>query len=142
VQIHPWATTAAVGARCAFMQRPDAFWQLHNAIFQNQEVISAENVWEKILGFARAAGLDADALKACMSSPEPIAAVEANVHDGQAVSVNSTPTVFVNGRPVVGGDKATVDQYIGFELLPQHVTADARSSPATTPAQSPKDSKH
>ena len=141
VQIHPWATTAAVGARCAFMQRPDAFWQLHDAIFQNQEVISAENVWEKILGFARAAGLDADALKACMSSPEPIAAVEANVHDGQSLSVNSTPTVFVNGRPVVGGDKATVEQYIGFELLAQHVTPDVRASPSATPAQSPKNPK-
>jgi protein-disulfide isomerase len=142
VQIHPWATTAAVGARCAFMQRPDAFWQLHDAIFLNQEVISAENVWEKILAFARAAGLDADALKVCMSSPEPIAAIEANVHDGQTLSVNSTPTVFVNGRPVVGGDKATVDQYIGFELLAQHVTPDVRSTPVAAPAQSPKNPKH
>jgi protein-disulfide isomerase len=140
-QIHPWATTAAVGARCAFMQRPDAFWQLHDAIFQNQQVISAENVWEKIVAFARAANLDADALKACMSSPEPIAAIEANVHDGQALSGNSTPTVFVNGRPVVGGDKATVEQYIGFELQAQHVASDVRASPAAASPQSPKSPK-
>jgi protein-disulfide isomerase len=137
-QIHPWATTAAVGARCAFMQQPDAFWQLHDAIFQNQGVISTENVWEKILGFARVAGLDPDALKMCMSSPEPIKAIEANVHDGQAVSINSTPTVFVNGRPVVGGDKATVQQYIDFELQAQHVASVPRNSPvAASPQRSP-----
>jgi len=143
VQIHPWATTAAVGARCAFMQRPEAFWQLHDAIFQNQEVISAENVWDKTLAFARAANLDADALKACMSSPEPIAAIEANVHDGQALSVNSTPTVFVNGRPVVGGDKATLEQYIDYELQVKHVAFNVpAASPVATLPRSSATPKH
>jgi protein-disulfide isomerase len=141
-QIHPWATTAAVGARCAFMQQPDAFWQVHDAIFQNQDVISTENVWEKILGFARAAGLDPDSLKACMASPEPIKAIEGNVHDGQTVSVTSTPTVFVNGRPVVGGDKATVQQYIDYELQAQHVPSAARTSPGAVVPHTPSTPKH
>jgi protein-disulfide isomerase len=141
-QIHPWATTAAVGARCAFMQQPEAFWQLHDAIFQSQEVISAENVWNKILAFARAANLDAEALKACMSSPEPIGAIEANVRDGQTLSVNSTPTVFVNGRPVVGGDKATLEQYIDFELQVKHVAFNVPASSVATPPRSPATPRH
>jgi protein-disulfide isomerase len=124
------------------MQEPSAFWRLHDAIFQNQEVISAENVWEKILGFARAASLDTGALKACMSSPEPVAAIEANVRDGQGLSVNSTPTVFINGRPVVGGDKATVEQYIDYELQAKHVVSGFRSSPIATPTASPATPDH
>jgi protein-disulfide isomerase len=141
-QIHPWATTAAVGARCAFMQRPEAFWQLHDAIFQNQEVISAENVWDKILAFARATNLDADALKTCMSSSEPIAAIEANVRDGQKLSVNSTPTIFVNGRPVVGGDRVTLEQYIDYELQVNRVAFNAPPSPAATSPRSAATLKH
>jgi protein-disulfide isomerase len=135
VQIHPWATTAAVGARCVFIQQPDAFWQVHDAIFQNQDVISTENVWDKVLGFSRAVGLDSEALKVCMSSQEPIKAIQADVHEGQAVSVNSTPTVFVNGRPVVGGDKVTVEQYIEYELQAQHAASAARNSPSAAVPQ-------
>ena len=33
-----------------------------------------------------------------------------------ALGVNSTPTVYVNGRPNVGGDPAALSQFIDFEL--------------------------
>jgi protein-disulfide isomerase len=115
-QIHPWTGTASVGARCAYMQSPDAFWQFHDAIFENQDLISTENVWEKLTGFAKTAGLDTDAFKACMSSPEAPKAVEANRADGLAVGVTSTPTVFVNGRMLIGGDKQALEQFIKYEL--------------------------
>ncbi|MGB8540386.1 MAG: thioredoxin domain-containing protein [Candidatus Acidiferrales bacterium] len=114
-QIHPWTETASIGARCAYMQSPDAFWQLHDAIFENQDLISAENVWEKLTAFAKAAGLDTDAFKACMSSPEAEKAVDTNRADGIAVGVTSTPTVFVNGRMLIGGDRPTLEQYIKYE---------------------------
>jgi protein-disulfide isomerase len=115
-EIHPWAQTAAVGARCAYMQKPNSFWTIQDQIFENQDLISSENVWEKLAGFAAQDGLDADAFKACMPSPEPAQAVTANRRDGEALNVNSTPTAFINGRTVAGGDKLTVEQYIRFEL--------------------------
>ena len=133
VQLHPWAYTAALGARCAFVQRPDAFWRVHNSIFDNQDLISTENVWEKVLGFGKQAGLDPDALKSCMSSPEAQQAVKANLADGQAVSVNSTPTVFVNGRPIVGGDKDTLQQYLNYEMRIQHLDTAAHPSASPPP---------
>ena len=114
-QIHPWTETASIGARCAYMQSPDAFWQLHDAIFENQDLISTENVWEKLTGFAKAAGLDTDAFKVCMSSPEAQKTVAANRADGIAVGVTSTPTVFVNGRMLIGGDRPTLEQYIKYD---------------------------
>jgi protein-disulfide isomerase len=116
MQVHPWAATAAVGGRCAFDQSPAAFWKIHDAVFDDQDLISAENVWDKLLGFAKEAGLNADTFKACMSSPDAQKAVEDNRAEGVALGVNSTPTVYVNGRPLVGGDPATLEQYINFEL--------------------------
>jgi protein-disulfide isomerase len=92
------------------------FWTFQAQIFANQDLISAENVWEKVVSFAAQDNLDADAFKTCMSSPEAKAAIEANHRDGEALSVNSTPTIFVNGRPLPGGDKATLEQYIKYEL--------------------------
>jgi protein-disulfide isomerase len=119
-QIHPWAETAAIGGRCAFEQSPEAFWKVHDAIFENQDVISAENVWDKLVAFASDAGLNADTFKACLSSPDAQKAVEADHAEGVALGVNSTPTVYVNGRPIAGGDPATLQQYIDFELGPQN----------------------
>lgn len=116
VAVHPWAMTAAIGGRCAYMQSPDAFWVIHDGLFENQEFISAANIWEKLLEFAGQAGLDKDAFKACLASPDAQKAIEANMADAQVMSVNSTPTVFVNGRPVVGGDPSTLQQYIDYEL--------------------------
>jgi protein-disulfide isomerase len=116
VDIHPWAQTAAIGARCAFMQSPAAFWKMHDAIFKNQDNITPDNAWDQLNGFAKDEGLDADAFKACMSSPEAGKAVDANRADAAALGVSSTPTVYVNGRPVVGGDPNTVVQYIQYEL--------------------------
>ena len=108
LQMHPWAETAAIGGRCAFEQSPQAFWKVHDSIFENQDVISTENVWDKLVAFASDAGLNADTFKACLSSPDAQKAVEAERAEGVALGVNSTPTAFVNGRPLAGGDPATL----------------------------------
>jgi protein-disulfide isomerase len=131
--IHPWAMTAALGARCAYMQSPDAFWTVHNQIFENQELISATNVWDKLLEYAATAGLDKDAFKACMASPEAQKAVDANIADGKALQIGSTPTVFVNGRPVIGGDPVSLQQYIEYDLGTQGTPAPAQPAPAAKP---------
>jgi protein-disulfide isomerase len=137
--IHPWAMTAAVGGRCAFAQSPEGFWTVHDLIFENQDVISSENVYQKMIDFAVRAGLDKDAFKVCMALPDPKAAIQADVDDGKAVQISSTPTVFVNGRPVIGGDETTLEQYIQFELGPQEAKKPATSvAPGGAAAAKPK----
>jgi protein-disulfide isomerase len=118
-QIHPWANTAALGGHCAFEQAPAAFWKVHDSIFQNQDLISPENVWDKLVEFATAAGLNADTFKGCLASPDTQKAIDASHAEGVALGVNSTPTVYINGRPLVGGDVTTLSQYIDFELAAQ-----------------------
>jgi predicted DsbA family dithiol-disulfide isomerase len=115
-ELHPWARTAALSGHCAYEQNPDAFWKMYDLIYDNQEVISASNAYMKMMEFAERTGLQAEPFKACLASPEAAAAVEANRANGQTLQVNATPTVFVNGRRMVGADQHLLEQYIKFEV--------------------------
>ncbi len=114
--IHPWAMTAAIASQCAYQQSPAAFWKMHDAIFDAQDVISPSNVWDKMLDLATQQGLNPEAYKACVVSPETAAQVKATMEEGHAVTVSATPTTFINGRRVVGPDKSLIQQYIAFAL--------------------------
>jgi len=118
-QIHPWAKTAALAGRCAFNQKPNTFWKLYDGFYDSQDLISAANVWDKAVDFAGQAGLDQAAFKSCLASPETAAAVDASVVNARQLEVTSTPTIFVNGRRVVGADTATIERYIQYEIAGQ-----------------------
>ena len=115
-QIHPWARTAALAGRCAYDQDPKAFWKMYDLIYDNQEIISASTAWDKMTEYGEKSGLSVDALKVCMASQEAAAAVDASRANGQQLEVSSTPTIFVNGRRIVGGDPHLLEQYIDYEL--------------------------
>jgi protein-disulfide isomerase len=120
--LHPWARTAALAGRCAYNQNPAAFWKMYDLIYDQQEIISASNAWTKMTDFAGQAGLNAETFKSCMASSSAAAAVDASRTNGQALEVNSTPTIFVNGRRVVGADERTIEQFIQYEIA-QNKTA-------------------
>jgi protein-disulfide isomerase len=115
--LHPWARTAALAGRCAYQQDPKVFWKMYDLIYDNQELISAENAWMKMAEFASQSGLNADIFRSCLAGPEASAEVDASRVNGQKLEVNSTPTIFVNGRRMVGADAATLEQYIKYELV-------------------------
>jgi protein-disulfide isomerase len=115
-QLHPWARTAALAGRCAYQQDPKAFWRMYDFIYDGQDLISAENAWSKMNDFAEQSGLDAGTFKSCLASPEAAAAVDTSRANGQELEVNSTPTVFINGRRIVGVDAHTIEQYIQYEI--------------------------
>jgi protein-disulfide isomerase len=115
-QLHPWARTAALAGRCAYQQDPKAFWKMYDLIYDGQDLISAANAWAKMNDFAGQTGLDLAAFKSCLASPEAAAAVDASRANGQQLEVSSTPTVFVNGRRIVGADPHLLEQYIQYEI--------------------------
>ena len=126
-QIHPWAKTAALAGRCAYQQQPKAFWKMYDSLYDNQDIISAENAWGKVVDYAGEAGLDQAAFKACIASPEAAAAVDASLANGKLLEVNSTPTLFVNGRRVVGADTKTIEQYIQYDLAQGNAKKQAKA---------------
>jgi len=115
-QIHPWARTAALAGRCAYEQDRKAFWKLYDNLYDNQDLISAANAWDKVVDYAGQAGLKIDAFKACMTSPEAAAAVEASIANAKLMEVGSTPTLFVNGRRIVGADPHQLEQFLQYEI--------------------------
>jgi protein-disulfide isomerase len=124
--LHPWARTAAIAGRCAYMQDPAAFWKMYELIYDNQDIISAANAWMKMAEFAGQAGLNADTFRSCMAGPDAGAAVDASRANGQKLDVNSTPTIFVNGRRMVGADAHLIEQYIQYELAKAKQGGDKR----------------
>lgn len=115
-QLHPWARIAALAGRCAYQQDPKAFWKMYDLIYDGQDLISAANAWPKMNDFAGQTGLDLVTFKSCLASPEAAAAVDASRANGQQLEVSSTPTVFANGRRIVGADPHLIEQYIQYEI--------------------------
>ncbi|GAC1626531.1 MAG: hypothetical protein PVS2B2_10360 [Candidatus Acidiferrum sp.] len=114
--VHPWARTAALAGRCTYQADPKAFWKLYDLIYDNQEVISPENVWTKMNDYAAQLGLNQDTFKACLASPQAAAEVNESQANGKLLEVSSTPTMFVNGRKLVGADPHRLQEYIEFEI--------------------------
>src|SRR5437867_2039761 len=97
-QIHPWAKPAAIAGRCVFKQNPDAFWEYHDWIYEHQGDVTKENFREKALEFAKGKEIDALQLGRCMDTRATEAEVAKSVGEARELKVNSTPTLFVNGR--------------------------------------------
>lgn len=97
----PDSSTAGEAAYCAGDQ--GKFWQYHDYLYghqgaENSGAFSAAN----LEGFAKTMGLNTDQFNQCLSSQKYAARVAADTAAGKAASVNGTPTVFVNGTPLVG----------------------------------------
>jgi protein-disulfide isomerase len=124
--LHPWARTAAIAGRCAYTQDPAAFWKMYDMIYDNQDIISASNAWMKMTEYAGQIGLNADTFRSCMAGPDAGAAVDASRANGQKLDVNSTPTIFVNGRRMVGADAHSIEQFIQYELAKAKQSGDRK----------------
>jgi protein-disulfide isomerase len=94
-QIHPHAQHAAEAAEAAdALGGPDAYWQMHDALFENQEALEDED----LLLYAREIGLDVTEFARALQSGQFAARVQQDFLGGVRSGVNGTPTFFVNGE--------------------------------------------
>jgi protein-disulfide isomerase len=115
-QIHPWASTAALAGHCALNQSEAIFWKFHDTVYDEQDLISTENASSKLAEIATSAGADATAFQTCLADPKIGELVKNSTQEGQKLELTGTPTTFVNGRRIVGPDRALLEQYIQFDL--------------------------
>lgn len=99
---HPWAEPAAVATECAKEQKPDAYWKLYHAFFENQQAINPQNVKEKSQEYLKDSGIKMDVWNDCFDNKKTLAKVKAEMAEGQALGVTGTPAFFINGRMLVG----------------------------------------
>jgi protein-disulfide isomerase len=93
---HPQAPKAAEAARCAGEQ--NKFWEMHDAMFANQRALEVPALKQT----ARAIGLNGAAFDTCLDSSKHAATVQSGSELGEKMGVNSTPTLYINGRAVLG----------------------------------------
>jgi protein-disulfide isomerase len=101
--MHDWAMKAASYADCVGKSSPDAFWKFVQSIYGAQSDITAANADEKLTGFADAAGVKGAEIAACAALPATATRVEHSIELGKSLEVNSTPTIFINGRKLSAG---------------------------------------
>jgi len=101
--IHPWAGEASVIGRCVLQQNEDAFWEYHDWAYEKQEELNLKNLPELARAFlASKKRVDSGRLEACLKGPEARAEVDRSVKEAQTLGINTTPTLFVNGRRLIG----------------------------------------
>lgn len=113
---HNWAEKAAEYADCVGQASNDAFWKFIDGVFAAQEQITADNADEKLTGIADQSGVKGSGIAACAAKPETQSRVQASVDLGKSLDVNSTPTLFINGRPVgvSGNNYDVLKQLVDF----------------------------
>jgi protein-disulfide isomerase len=114
---HPWAIRAALGAECARLQNPDAFWEFARDYYSSQGSITVKNIDDHIHTTAKRLNLDGPTLDACMAGKAARARVDEDQKDGDAVGVASTPTLFINGIRLVGLPEEKAFDWVVTEQL-------------------------
>jgi protein-disulfide isomerase len=96
LEFHQNARPAALAAHAAGLQ--GKFWQMHDKLLENQQALQPSDL-EK---YAQELALDLPRWKVAMASSEVANLVEADVKQAQSLGVTGTPSMFINGRKVVG----------------------------------------
>lgn len=97
LQQHPNARIAAQAAEAAGSQ--GKFWQMHDAIFENQIKWSdANNAKDIFTGYAKTIGLDMDRFNKDIDSDSIKEKIDRDTADGNTLGVNSTPTFYLDAE--------------------------------------------
>lgn len=92
---HPYACQAAKLTKCALQTSGiDAYKKLSKSIFDHQEKLGTD----RIKALALDSGLTESQISGCLTSLAIHDAIVADVAEGTAAGVDSTPSIYVNGR--------------------------------------------
>jgi len=141
MEMHPWAMHAAVDANCLAAQNGDAYWDFADYIHANQHEVSNEKTpgarLEALDRLTMLQGqkhnLDVVKLQSCVKAQDE-SAVKASVKGADAVGVDATPTLFVNGEKIDGAVppnevRAALDRALKSANLPVPDHAAASTTP-------------
>lgn len=100
--MHDWSLVAAVACQCAYEINRAAYVPMRTAIFRNQQMINLANLRDTLLSFGEQAGLDRVQLAGCLDAKSSFPRIQRDIAEGKRVGVEATPTLFINGKMLVG----------------------------------------
>lgn len=100
--IHPQAIAAANAARCAGEQGADAYWQMHDLLYEKMADWGVSDPDAVFATYAEQLALDTAAFADCQSELRYSAEIQADLDHGIARGVSSTPSFFLNDQPLIG----------------------------------------
>jgi predicted DsbA family dithiol-disulfide isomerase len=108
--IHPYAQKAAEASLCAGEQ--DRFWEMHDSMFGFQDDLTVPSLKMR----AAELNLDVTAFSACLDSGKHAETIRKDKEDAATLGVTGTPTLFVNGRMILGNQPAELRALIDDEI--------------------------
>jgi protein-disulfide isomerase len=149
IEIHPWALRAAIDANCIAVQNPTAYWNYVDYLHthgddvtgpQRDPVKSAALLDKLARDEGQHSKLDAAKLDACLAKQDD-STVRASLKEGDALGVDGTPTLFINGERLSGAlPESQVWLAIDRALKSEGITPPAEPNPATQPGGTAKSS--
>lgn len=147
LEMHPWAMRAAVDANCLAAQSGDAYWDFADYLHANQRDVSSAKdrdgefaVLDRLtMDRASKHHLDSQKLQSCVKAQNDDA-VKVSLKEGEALGVEATPTLYINGEKIDGvqpiGDlRAALDRALQEAGVPVPAHSAAPPVPASAPGK-------
>lgn len=103
--IHPNALAAATAAEAAGLQ--GKFWEMHDALYQNQDAWKDASVTQRegvFTGYASQLGLNVDQFKKDLTDQRVIDKINRDRSTARKLNISGTPTFVLNGTLIKGDD--------------------------------------
>jgi protein-disulfide isomerase len=155
---HPWAMRAAIDVSCLAAVSPEGYWKLvdyihlHAAEFggDDKSLAKANALLDSLtLDEGKRQKVDTAALTACITKQDD-AVVKASMKEGEALGIDATPTLFINGEKLDGAQPIEYVYRMIDDALkaagqtppppfvpPPTVAPTSSTTPTTTPGQKP-----
>lgn len=107
LNIHPQAPAASLASECALEQ--NKFWEMHDALFQQQEGWSfKDDHLETFKKIAADLKLDTAKFDTCLTAKTYTGNVDKDYQEGLTKGISGTPTFYVNDQIIVGAQDTSV----------------------------------
>lgn len=116
--IHPNALAAATAAEAAGLQ--GKFWEMHDALYENQTAwsdIEASKRTDSFAGFAQDIGLNVDQFKKDLSDPRINTKISRDRSFAGKLNVSGTPTLFIGDQKLTDEETSDLIQGSGKKLM-------------------------
>jgi protein-disulfide isomerase len=147
IEIHPWALRAAVNANCLAAQSPAAYWNFVDHVHTHGDDItgpdrdpakSAAALDKLARDEGQRSKLDAGKLDACLTKQDD-SIVRSSIKVGDALGVDGTPTLFINGERLSGAlPESQVWLAIDRALKAEGITPPPIPNPSSQPGAATK----